>query len=146
MESRIAVSEKEIEDFRIAFYDDDRGDGILTVKLLESWCRNIELNLSPSKLQSLCTQFNNKTIDFKKLLELLAKEVQVDTSDELLKISFQAFDEDKSGQLSRNEIRSMLTGLENRPTDREIEELISMMDKDGDGEIDYAEFASFMRQ
>eukprot|EP00056_Hartaetosiga_gracilis_P004258 m.73027 g.73027 ORF g.73027 m.73027 type:complete len:147 (-) comp11766_c0_seq1:193-633(-) len=146
MEHRISVTEKEIGDFRIAFYDDDRGDGILTVELLESWCRNIELDVKKSKLKSLCTQFNNKSIDFKRLLELLAQEVKVDTSDELLKVSFEAFDEDKSGQLSHDEIRSMLTGLENRPTDREIEEMIRMMDQDGDGQIDYDEFVSFMRQ
>ncbi|EGD78725.1 hypothetical protein PTSG_01705 [Salpingoeca rosetta] len=94
--------------------------------------------------QQLCQQLNARQIDFQQLLERLASSVPVNTDPELLKVSFQAFDQDRNGKITRDEIRSLLRNLEDRPTEQDIDDMIRLLDTNQDGEIDYDEFVKMM--
>lgn len=69
-------------------------------------------------------------------LNLMAQKVQVGDAEEELKNAFKVFDRDGSGTISAEELRHVLTSLGENMTAAEIEEMIQMADKDGDGSID----------
>ncbi|KAL0934314.1 calmodulin, partial [Colletotrichum truncatum] len=77
-------------------------------------------------------------------LNLMAQKVQVGDAEEELKNAFKVFDRDGSGTISAEELRHVLTSLGENMTKAEIDEMIQMADKNGDGSIDYDEFASIM--
>lgn len=56
---------------------------------------------------------------------------------------FQLFDKDKSGQISKEELKVMLGGSENISEDV-WSELIREVDGNGDGEIGFAEFRDML--
>ena len=55
--------------------------------------------------------------------------------------AFRSADEDKSGQLGRDEIKLMLRNFNTTVSDRVLDNLLDYADFDGDGSIEYAEFA-----
>ena len=56
---------------------------------------------------------------------------------------FRQFDTSRSGRISRSEFRRGLDELGFSATESEVRELVARFDSDGDGMIDYEEFASF---
>lgn len=55
------------------------------------------------------------------------------------------FERKQDGQVSANEIRSVMAGVYGEPlTETEIEEVIKMSDVDGDGQINYNEFVTLV--
>ena len=66
--------------------------------------------------------------------------------------SFRKFDKDGNGVIDRKELRAMihhlyqLGGRTRKPSDTEIAHFMKMADIDGDGKIDYEEFALFIKK
>ena len=54
--------------------------------------------------------------------------------------AFQAFDLDKNNYVGAAEIRHVLITIGERPTDEEVDEMIRMVDKNGDGQVAFDEF------
>ena len=54
--------------------------------------------------------------------------------------AFNAFDTNESGEIDAWELRDILKGLGRNPTDEELFELISIVDTNMSGTIDFAEF------
>lgn len=69
------------------------------------------------------------------------------TEQEILefKDAFAMFDIDGGGTIDTDELKQVLTELGDAPTDEEIQEMITMIDENGDGEIDFDEFLNLMR-
>jgi calcium-dependent protein kinase len=66
-------------------------------------------------------------------------------SDVKLKQAFNLFDKDESGSISADEIKAILCGGKN--IDEEVwNQVISEVDGDGNGEIDFEEFSIMMRK
>jgi len=55
------------------------------------------------------------------------------------RVSFAALDENHDGYLDEKELRKVLGNSE------DVQKLISLADKDGDGRIDYKEFCDLLR-
>ena len=53
-----------------------------------------------------------------------------------------AFDEDKSGMVDHDEFKAGLAMIGFEPSEKELGEVLAIVDKDNDGEVDYEEFAS----
>ena len=86
------------------------------------------------------------TIEFHEYLEMAAfLECNKGITEEKIKTFFRALDKDGNGVLSTDEIRSfykMISDLSAKaPLDDETEELIKSLDINGDGKVDYDEFA-----
>lgn len=60
---------------------------------------------------------------------------EVDTEQELLN-AFKVFDKDGSGTISSDELRNVLKSLGEDLTDAELDEMIKLADRNGDGSID----------
>lgn len=61
------------------------------------------------------------------------------TDKEILE-AFQAFDLDHNNYVGAAEIRHVLINIGESPTDEEVDEMIKMVDKDGDGQVSFDEF------
>jgi Ca2+-binding EF-hand superfamily protein len=54
------------------------------------------------------------------------------------------FDADGSGYLTTSEMAHAMTTLSKKPTEAELEDIINIVDGDGNGEIDFPEFLILM--
>jgi len=61
-------------------------------------------------------------------------------SDLEIKDAFASFDLDKNGFVGAAELRHVLVNIGENVTDEEVDEMIRMCDKDGDGQVSYEEF------
>lgn len=54
-----------------------------------------------------------------------------------LKQAFDLFDVDKSGEINSSELRNVLAKLNLKVSDAELEQLLNVMDKNGNGKIEF---------
>lgn len=71
-------------------------------------------------------------------------EDDVDTETRLLQM-FKCFDKDHSGTIDRNELHQMMLYMGISATEKEVSDMIAGVDKNGDGDIDEAEFLQVMK-
>ena len=83
------------------------------------------------------------TIDYEEFIAATVNLGKLEREDHL-RAAFQHFDLDGNGHISRTELETALSqlGIEQKDVDQIIQEA----DKDGNGEIDYNEFCSMMRE
>eukprot|EP00742_Colponemidia_sp_Colp-10_P002710 GILJ01002898.1.p1 GENE.GILJ01002898.1~~GILJ01002898.1.p1 ORF type:complete len:151 (-),score=28.94 GILJ01002898.1:365-817(-) len=62
------------------------------------------------------------------------------------RVAFTHFDRDGSGTIDRFEIRMVLEAMGQRPSEEEIFHMISEVDIDGSGQIEFGEFLRVMEQ
>jgi len=67
---------------------------------------------------------------------MMARTVKEVDSEEELKNAFKVFDKDGSGTISAIELRAVLQHLGENLTDDDLDEMLKMADKNGDGNID----------
>ena len=58
--------------------------------------------------------------------------------------AFNKFDEGKKGKLTSEELHDFIQPLERKVEEREISDMMKVIDPDGDGHLDYVEFAMLM--
>ncbi|KAL2157282.1 hypothetical protein VTH06DRAFT_6220 [Thermothelomyces fergusii] len=139
----------EIAEYRRAFevFDKDR-TGDITADELGKVMRELGLNPSEAELQDLINEVDiNKdgVISFEEFLALMSQSgKETDKEQELLK-AFAVFDKDKNGTISSDELRNVLKSLGEKLTDEEVDEMIKIADRNGDGVIDYNEFVGIMK-
>ncbi len=77
-------------------------------------------------------------------MQMMAKKMgDTDSKDELVK-AFNVFDRDGNGYIDAKELRLAMTRLGEKLTDAEVDDMIKDADKNGDGKVDYKEFAAMM--
>lgn len=62
------------------------------------------------------------------------------------KDAFEMFDKDKDGTITAKELANVMRSLHQDPTERELNEMISEVDVDGNGRIDFEEFVALMNR
>lgn len=67
---------------------------------------------------------------------MMARTVKEVDNEEELKNAFKVFDKDGSGTISAIELRAVLQHLGENLTDDDLDEMLKMADKNGDGNID----------
>lgn len=68
------------------------------------------------------------------------KETQTKFSDDEILEAFKAFDLDQNNYVGAAEIRHVLINIGEQVTDEEVDEMIRMIDTDGDGQVSFVEF------
>lgn len=86
----------------------------------------------------------NGTIDFPEFLTLTARKMKDTDSEEEILEAFKAFDKDSNGFISAAELRHVMTRIDKKLTDDEVDEMIRQANIDGDGQINYEEFVKMM--
>ncbi|KAK3008508.1 hypothetical protein RJ639_013216 [Escallonia herrerae] len=142
------LSEEEIKGLKQMFnnMDTDRS-GTITYDELKTGLSKLGSKLSESEIQQLMEAADvdkSGTIDYVEFITATMHRHRLDKEENLYK-AFQYFDKDGSGFITRDELKQAMTeyGMGDEAT---IDEVISDVDTDKDGRIDYEEFVAMMRK
>ena len=85
-------------------------------------------------------------LSFSDFLRMMSVKMQdKDAREEVLK-AFKLFDDDETGTISFKNLKRVAKELGENLTDEEIQEMIDEADRDGDGEVNEAEFLRIMKK
>jgi Ca2+-binding EF-hand superfamily protein len=139
-----AMTEEEVAKLWEAFqvFDAD-GSGAILAEELGQVMRSLGQSPSDTELRDMIKEVDvdlSGSIDFEEFKTLILSQ-QGDRRSRL-KLAFSVFDEDGSGQITANELHSVMSqfGL----TDAELEEMLKEVDHDGDASIDFEEFVKLV--
>ncbi|KAK3162240.1 hypothetical protein QOZ80_1BG0087250 [Eleusine coracana subsp. coracana] len=142
------LSEEEIRGLKEMFKGMDADNsGTITVDELRRGLAKQGTKLSEAEVEQLMEAADadgNGTIDYEEFITATMHMNRMDR-DEHLYAAFQYFDKDGSGCISKEELEQALRekGLLDG---RDIKDIISEVDADNDGRIDYSEFVAMMRK
>ncbi|KAL4238029.1 hypothetical protein ACF0H5_002740 [Mactra antiquata] len=142
------LSAEQIKEFRQAFklFDKD-GSGTISTKELGIVMKSLGEAKSDAELAQLIAEVDvdgNGEIDFQEYLQMMASRMSFNGSAVQIREAFKVFDKDNKGFLTVDELRHIMTNLGEKLTDEEVDEMLSIVDADGNGEIDYEEFTQML--
>ena len=145
-----SLTEEQIAEFKEAFQIFDKnGDGSITTKELGTVMRSLGQNPSDDEIKGMIEKVDldkSETIDFKEFLGLMAAKMKEGDPEDALIEAFRKFDRDGNGKISKHELKYVMKMKGVELNDQEIQALIQEADIDGDGYIDYQEFARIMME
>lgn len=142
-----ALTDSELDCLKEAFslFDADH-DGEITVHELGRVMRNHGLNPTDDELKDMIRNVDknsNGAIDFNEFIEMMVRrDAKVE---EDVMHAFRVFDRDGDGYISVEELRLTMNNLGEPLTDHEVRSMIEEADLDGDGRINFQEFARLMQ-
>merc|ERR1719201_1917170 len=141
------LSDQELDCLKEAFslFDADH-DGEITINELGRVMRNHGLNPTNDELKDMIRNVDknsNGAIDFNEFIEMMVRrDAKVE---EDVMHAFRVFDRDGDGYISVEELRLTMNNLGEPLTDQEVRSMIEEADLDGDGRINFQEFARLMQ-
>jgi len=141
------LDEEQLDEFKEAYSLHQDKEGRLKPVDLAILMRFLGQNCSDGEIMDMMTEngsggFMNQD----SFLKMMGKKYQQDDGEEELIKSFQVFDKDGKGSITSVELRFILTGLGDRISDEEAENIISQADPSGGGTINYTSFVRQMLQ
>ena len=141
-------SEEQIADYKQTFslFDKD-GDGTITTKELGTCLRALGQNPTDADIRDMIEDVDvdaSGTVDFPEFLQLMSLCQKDANSEEEVREAFTLFDKDGSGFISSKELKDVLTTTAEKMTPEEVDDMISGVDANGDGQIDMEEFIKLM--
>ncbi|XP_053380399.1 uncharacterized protein LOC123564203, partial [Mercenaria mercenaria] len=144
------LTAEEIAEFKEAFHLFDKdGSGTISTKELGIVMRSLGETKSDAELEKIIAQVDvdgNGEIDFDEYLEMMASRMSYTGSADQIREAFKVFDKENKGYLTVDELRHIMTNLGERLEDEEVDEMISIVDADGNNQIDYEEFTQMLAQ
>jgi calcium-dependent protein kinase len=117
---------------------DKNGDGKLSLEEIREGIKDYSgsFQLDPEEIMKECDLDKNGFVDYSEFLAAVSmKSLQVNK--QKLKAAFDAIDSDGNGKITRSELRQALVGMSN---EKNVNDIIAQIDRNGDGEIDLEEF------
>ncbi|KAL1320261.1 hypothetical protein AAHE18_14G043600 [Arachis hypogaea] len=142
-----SLSEEEIKGLKAMFANmDTDNSGTITYEELKTGLARIGSSLSEAEVKQLMDAADvdgNGSIDYIEFISATMHRHRLERDEQLYK-AFQYFDKDGSGYITRDELETAMTqhGMGDEAT---IKEIISEVDTDNDGRINYEEFCAMMR-
>lgn len=143
------LTEEEVAEMKetFAMFDTD-GGGSISMDELRQVMKKIGQNLSEKQLQELfiIADINGDgEIDFEEFKVMMQNAVgDSDRRKDLLE-AFQVFDVNGDGQTSKQELKDLMGKFGQHLSDEELTAVMSEVDTDGSGEIDFEEFCQIMK-
>lgn len=142
------LSEEQISEFKDAFsLFDKEGDGTITTRDLGIVMRSLGETPSEAEIQDMLNEIDpdgSGTINFPDFLTMMARRMKADDVEDEIRQAFEVFARDGTGLISIGELRHIMIHLGEKLTDEEADELLREADADGDGYINYEEFAKML--
>ena len=141
------ISDSTLLEYKEAFGLFDRdGDGEIGASELGNVMRALGQTPTQTELNTIISDFDtsgSESIDFSEFMTLMTQQEKTGrlTEQDLID-AFVVFDSDRNGHISVNDIRHIMTCLGDKLTDSEFEEMMTEVDPDGDGMIDYEHFSN----
>ncbi|KAK7304208.1 hypothetical protein RJT34_15329 [Clitoria ternatea] len=127
-----------------ARFDED-SDGSLTIWELSAMLRSLGHKPSIDEIDVLLANMDsngNGFVEFEELVDAILLEILC--NQEMLHAVFKCFDRDGNGYITAAELAGTMAKMGQPLTYRELTEMITEADTDGDGVISFNEFASVM--
>ncbi|KAL8151208.1 hypothetical protein V2J09_021016 [Rumex salicifolius] len=141
------MSEEEIKGLKAMFSNIDTDQsGTITYDELKTGLARLGSKLSEPEVQELMEAADvdgDGAIDYVEFITVMMSRHKMDTDENLVK-AFKYFDKDSSGFITTDELESAMKeyGIADESS---IKEILSEVDTDNDGKINYEEFSSMMR-
>lgn len=151
MEEIYAVFEPEqIEELYECFnlFDED-DSGSIGVTELGRIFEGLGKRLSIDQLRFLIAEVDQDgsgEIEFPEFVHLMVRKMQNADSEAELKQVFMLFDRDRSGAISASELKHVMNNLGEHVSDEQVQEMITLADPGGDGELDVDDFVGFVNR
>ncbi|XP_076675988.1 uncharacterized protein LOC143373065 isoform X1 [Andrena cerasifolii] len=147
-----AMSKSQMKEFREAFrlFDKD-GDGSITKEELGRVMRSLGQFARAEELRTMLQEIDidgDGNVSFEEFVEIVsnmgaseAAPTDQDQEEQELRDAFRVFDKHNRGYITASDLRAVLQCLGEDLSEEEIEDMIKEVDVDGDGRIDFYEFA-----
>jgi len=154
--AKFRYAHRTVEDVRKAFKTYDRdGDGSIDRGELHKALTNYKFNFSDQEVDIIFAAGDldgDGTVDFEEFMYLMCPSTEQIVrkfrdnykSVNDVKAAFRRFDKNRDGGLSVSELKRMMMSTGYSFTDMEVDAIMNLGDKDGDGEIDLDEFLILM--
>ncbi|XP_062088241.1 probable calcium-binding protein CML18 [Humulus lupulus] len=143
------LDDQQIADLREVFRSfDSNNDGSLTQPEMGSMLQSLGLRPSPDQVEALIHQADtnhNGLVEFSEFVALVEPELLLSRSpykEDQLRMMFRMFDSDGNGYITAAELAHSMAKLGHALTIDELTGMINEADRDGDGRIDFHEFAT----
>ena len=143
------IPEDQIQTLRQAFSKMDKnGDGSLTYDELKTGLDEIpEINISQDEMMDAMNVIDsnqNGLIDYTEFIAACLQSYNY-LQESHLRSAFAYFDQDNSGSITKEELRQCLANDDFTLSEDQIMSLLTDVDTDGNGQIDYLEFINMMK-
>jgi calmodulin len=110
--------------------------------------RALAQNPSEAELKELVDEIGTETIDFDQFVTLMRKKAKKEdkVNEDELREGLKLFDVERTGVLTTQQLRFMISAYGEKWTEEEIEEMIRDADTDNDGMVNYEEFVKTIVQ
>lgn len=128
---------------------DANDDGKISASELASMLSSLGYAATADEISAMIREVDSDGdghIDLDEFIELNTKDIDSEEVLENLKEAFSVFDVDKNGSISAEELLNVMKSLGEDCSIAECRKMISGVDRDGDGMIDFEEFKVMMVQ
>ncbi|XP_033736497.1 calmodulin-alpha-like [Pecten maximus] len=135
-----------LETFHI--FDQDR-DGIVTTGELGKMLKAMGFIPTVDELEELVSEADPQgdgSLDIKGFMRLFQMFYNDMKTEDQVKSSFRVYDKNGDGYITHSELKFVLQGIGERVSDEEVEDIISRVDKDDDGKINFKEFRALLEK
>jgi calmodulin len=139
------LSAEQLAEFRecFAFYDRDK-DGSLLVDDAIVVMRSLGITLLESDVKSLEIAIGSRKVGWDEFLSIATPRAAAPISSDELRKAFSVFDRDRTGVVSVEELRHVMTTMGEKLTEEEVEELVRIGKVPSSGSLSYSEFAALL--
>ena len=124
---------------------DKKGQGSIAKAQFGDYLRAIGYNPTNAQIEEILSSASQDALSLDDIASLIESHQEMLDSTTNGKIedfikAFQVFDKENTGKVTVGDIRYMLTGLGDKLSDEEVDELLKGVEIDSDGGIDYKKF------
>ena len=119
---------------------DKESKGEIPTSLLGTVMKNLGHNLKPDQLEECIEAVDadgSGWIDFDEFLALMAKKTKEAEDEQELREAFRVFDKNNRGVIETADLKTIFNALDPDMPMEEIEQIISEVDEDGSGTVDF---------
>ena len=120
-------------------YDKEK-KGEIPSSMLGTVMKNLGHSLKPDQLQEAIEAVDSDGsgwIDFDEFLSLMARKTKEANDEQELREAFRVFDKANTGQINCDDLKVIFKALDPDMSDGEIEAIITEVDEDGSGTLDF---------